>query len=74
MSEGEDFPEKDSSKVLFLLLDSSCNFLMASNLSILAGSFSQSCILMKGSRPLMLSMCQGFGFDKSSETEPCDEI
>ena len=72
MSEGDDFPEKDSSKVRFLFLDSSCNFLMANSLSMLAGSLSQSCIRMKGSRPLMLSMCHGFGFDKSSDTEPCD--
>ena len=29
--------------------------------------------LINGSLPLMLSMCQDFGFDNSSETEPCDK-
>ena len=27
---------------------------------------------MKGSLPLILSMCHGFGLDKSSLTEPCE--
>ena len=40
--------------------------------SIFAGSFSHMCILMKGSRPLRLSMGHGFGFESSSETEPCE--
>lgn len=40
--------------------------------SMLRGSLNQSCIRMKGSRPLMLSMCHGFGLDSNSETEPCD--
>jgi hypothetical protein len=38
--------------------------------SMLCGSLSQRCILMKGSRPLRLSMCQGLGLDSSSEIVP----
>ena len=29
--------------------------------------------LIKGSLPLMLSICQDFGLDSSSETDPCDK-
>ena len=70
MSEGEDFPENESSYVLFLFLVSSCNFFMASSLSMLFGSFNHSCILMNGSLPLIESICQGLGLEKSSLTEP----
>ena len=70
MSEGEDLPENESSYVRFLFFVSSCSFFMASSFSMLLGSVSQSCILMKGSRPLMLSMCHGLGLENSSETEP----
>ena len=55
-----------------LLLASLCSDLTARSLSMLVGSLSHICILMKGSRPLMLSMCHGFGLDSSSDTEPWD--
>lgn len=39
--------------------------------STLLGSFSHSCMRTKGSRPFKLSLCQGFGRARRSETEPC---
>uniref|UniRef100_A0A182QAN5 Uncharacterized protein n=1 Tax=Anopheles farauti TaxID=69004 RepID=A0A182QAN5_9DIPT len=54
------------------LLASRRSFFSTCSRSTLLASLSQSCMRMNGSRPLMLSMCQGFGFESSSETEPCD--
>ena len=42
------------------------------NLSTPAGSSSQSCILMYGSRPFMLSIDQGLGLQRYSLTDPCE--
>lgn len=43
---------------------------MSISFSTLLGSFSHSCIRTKGSRPFRLSLCQGFGRARRSETEP----
>ena len=50
-------------------LDPAASF-KALSFSTLVGSFSHNCMRMKGSRPLMLSMCQGLGLDNNSLTEP----
>ena len=43
---------------------------MSISFSTLLGSFSHSCIRTKGSRPFRLSLCQGLGRARRSETEP----
>ena len=55
-----------------ILLASRRSFLSDCNLSILDLSFSHRCILIKGSRPFIESICHGFGLLRSSLTEPCD--
>lgn len=47
------------------------SFFMSLSFSTLWGSLSHSCMRTKGSRPFRLSLCQGFGRDSRSDTEPC---